>query len=161
MTLYEIDQRIESLVDPDTGELFDYEAFMDLQMERVAKIENMALWAKEMAAQAAAIKAEIDTLSERRRVLTAKQERLKTYIARVLDGERFETARCSVSFRRSTSLDVTSAHDAAVWLNKNGYMDMVTYDEPKLDKRSVKKLVEDGKTIPGVEIVTKQSVQVR
>ena len=43
MTIYEIDNRIAELVDPETGELLDYEAFAELQMEREAKIENMAL----------------------------------------------------------------------------------------------------------------------
>lgn len=161
MTLYGIDQRIESLVDPETGELLDYDAFASLQIEREVKIENMALWVKEMDAQATAIKAEIDALTERRRVLTAKVERLKGYIALALDGEKFETARCCVSYRRSTALNVTSAHDAAAWLDDNGHRDMVTYDDPKLDKRAVKKLVEGGASVPGVEVVSRQSVQVR
>lgn len=49
MTIYEIDARMAGLIDPETGELLDYEAFASLQMEREAKIENMALWYKDLA----------------------------------------------------------------------------------------------------------------
>ena len=78
MTLYEIDQAIQGLVDPETGELMDYEAFAALQMDRDAKIENMALWYKDLMADAKAIKEEADTLNERRKALENKAERLKS-----------------------------------------------------------------------------------
>ena len=58
MTIYEIDNRIAELVDPETGELLDYEAFAELAMEREAKIENMALWYKDLTAEAKAIREE-------------------------------------------------------------------------------------------------------
>ena len=58
MPLYEIDQSIKALVDPETGELLDYEAFARLQMEREAKLENIALWIKDLRAKAEEIKAE-------------------------------------------------------------------------------------------------------
>ena len=80
MTLYEIDQAIQGLVDPETGELMDYEAFAALQMDRDAKIENMALWYKDLMADAKAIKEEADTLNERRKALENKAERLKSYL---------------------------------------------------------------------------------
>lgn len=161
MTLYEIDQRLDALIDQETGELLDYETFAELQMERDAKIENIALWVKNLAAEADAIKKEVETLIERRRVIAAKVDRLKDYLSRAIDGQKFSTARCSVTFRQSSALEVRDAHTAAEWLEKNGYMDMVTYETPNLDKRAVKKLVEDGGTIPGVEIINRKSLQVR
>ena len=88
MTLYEIDQKIQSLVDPETGELLDYEAFSQLQMDREQKIENMALWVKDLAAGAKAIKEEEDNLKERRKAMENKVERLKTYLSIALDGEK-------------------------------------------------------------------------
>ena len=38
MTLYEIDSAIQALVDPESGELMDYDAFAALQMEREVKL---------------------------------------------------------------------------------------------------------------------------
>ena len=65
MKLYEIDQAIESLIDQDTGEVSDFDVFMDLQMAREAKIENVALLIKNLTAEAEAIKAEKNALAER------------------------------------------------------------------------------------------------
>ena len=62
MTIYDIDSAIAALVDPETGELGDYEAFQRLQLAREAKIENLALLYKETRATAEAIKAEADKL---------------------------------------------------------------------------------------------------
>ena len=119
MTLYEIDQAIQGLVDPETGELMDYEAFAALQMD--AKIENMALWYKDLMADAKAIKEEADTLNERRKALENKAERLKSYLSLALDGEKFQTARCSVTFRKTSSIQVSNPEALIRWLEQNGY----------------------------------------
>ena len=46
LSLYHIDQALEALIDPETGELLDYDAFEQLQMDREHKIENMVCWSK-------------------------------------------------------------------------------------------------------------------
>lgn len=66
MTIYDIDSAIAALIDPETGELGDYEAFQRLQLAREAKIENLALLYKEVRATAEAIKAETEKLIQRR-----------------------------------------------------------------------------------------------
>ena len=63
MTLYEIDQRITELVDPETGELLDFDAFQALQMDRQEKIENAVLWYKDLIAPAKASKEEVENLT--------------------------------------------------------------------------------------------------
>ena len=136
MKLYEIDQAIESLVDSETGELLDYEAFAALQMERDRKLENMILWYKDLTAEAKAIKAEEDALRERRKAKENRAERLRQYLQNLLCGEKFQTARCAVSYRKSMALNVADADQAAAWLEANGHPDMVAYSAPALDKRS-------------------------
>ena len=56
MKLYEIDDAMAALIDPDTGELKDYEAFAALNMERERKIEGMVAWYKDMCGDAEKIK---------------------------------------------------------------------------------------------------------
>ena len=58
LSLYHIDQALEALIDPDTGELLDYDAFEQLQMDRDRKIENMVCWSKSLDAEAKAIRDE-------------------------------------------------------------------------------------------------------
>ena len=61
--LYEIDQEILDCVDLETGEILDTEKLDALQMEREAKLEGVALWVKDLKAEAAAVKEEADKLA--------------------------------------------------------------------------------------------------
>ena len=143
MTLYEIDQAIQGLVDPETGELMDYEAFAALQMDRDAKIENMALWYKDLMADAKAIKEEADTLNERRKALE-------------------KTARCSVTFRKTSSIQVSNPEALIRWLEQNGYdAECVKYKEPEVSKTGIGKLIKEGVPVPYASIEQGRSVGVK
>ena len=161
MTLYEIDQRITELVDPETGELLDFDAFAELQLEREKKIEGMALWVKDLSATAAAIKAEIDTLTERKKSAERKVESLKPYLFEILQGEKFSTPRCAVSFRRSTSVQVDDSESLVRWLEQNGLDDCLKYKEPEVSKTEVGKLIKSGTPVPFAHLEEKQSVGVK
>ena len=97
LSLYHIDQALEALIDPETGELLDYDAFEQLQMDREHKIENMVCWSKSLDAEAKAIRDEEKELAERRRTMERKRDRLRGYVDRALDGHPFQTAKCSVT----------------------------------------------------------------
>ena len=58
MKLYEIDEQILGCIDAETGEIIDADMLNALQIERDAKIENVALWIKDLKAEAEAYKAE-------------------------------------------------------------------------------------------------------
>lgn len=161
MTIYDIDQRILELVDPETGELLDFDAFNELKMERDCKIEGMALWVKELTATASAIKAEVDTLMERKKAAERRCESLKRYLADILQGEKFSTPRCAVSFRKSTSVQVDDQDQLVRWLEQNGYDDCVKYKEPEVSKTEVGKLIKSGMPVPFAHLENKQSVGVK
>lgn len=163
MTLYEIDLKLlEALenVDSETGELLDFEAFAELQMEREKKIENTLCYIKNLEAEAKMIAAEENALHERRKAKENKAERLRKYVADILGGECFETARCGVSYRNSTSLNVSDSLAAISYLNLI-HPDMVIRPEPTISKRDVTALIKNGETIPGCEIVTKRNMSVK
>lgn len=160
MKLYEIDQQLESLVDPETGELLDFEVFERLQMERVRKIEGMALWYKDMAAEAAAIKEEAEKLNTRRKRLESQAERLKAYIGLILNGEKFSTPRCSVSFRKSEALEVSDPDALIRWAEQSGHVDCIRYRPPEIAKQKVTELLKGGKQVPFVHINQKKNVRI-
>lgn len=161
MNIYEIDQQIMELVDPETGELLDAQAFMDLQMERDIKVENMVLWLKNLSAQSAAIKKEIDTLTERKHRADRKCESLKRYIAEILGGEKFSTAKCSVSYIRRKALQVQDIASLVSWLEENGHRDLVVRKEPEVSKKSVTDLIKKGSEVPFAELVENTSLVVK
>ena len=70
--LYEINQDILDCVDLETGEILDTEKLDALQIEREAKLEGVALWVKDLKAEAAAVKEEADKLNARKKSLDNK-----------------------------------------------------------------------------------------
>lgn len=159
MTIWEIDRGMEALVDPETGELMDWEAFAALQLERENKVENMVLWYKNIVADVAEMKAAENDLKERRQKKERNAERLKSYIEEALAGEKFETARCAVSYRKSKALELGDG--VGDWLCKNGYRDLVVEQAPKIDKRGVTELIKGGVVVPGAEIVERQNMSIK
>lgn len=161
MTIYEIDDRMAELIDPETGELLDYEAFASLQMERDTKIENMALWYKDLTAEAKAIREEEKALAERRRSAENKAERLKGYIDTALGGEPWQSARAAVSYRKSTAVEIEDETALIEELEFNGFDECLTYRPPQINKVELMKTLKAGTAIKGAELVTRQNVQVK
>lgn len=160
MKLYEIDQQLEALVDPDTGELLDFEEFERLQMERTDKIEGLALWYKNITAEAEAIKAEAENLTKRRRRLESQAERLKDYISLILNGEKFSTSRCAVSFRKSAALEVSDQGSLIQWAELSGHTECIRYQPPEIAKQKVAELLKGGAQVPFACIKYKRNVRI-
>ena len=160
-SLYEIDRQILALVDPETGEIMDGAAFDQLQMAREDKLEGIACFIKNTAAEAAAIKAEEDALAARRKVLENRAERLRTYLADALAGEKFQTAKVSVTFRKSSRVEVGEPALAIAWAQANGYNGLVKYKAPEISKTDLGKLLKSGIEVPGAELVEGLSMGVK
>lgn len=159
MTIYEIDNEIMNCIDMETGEVIDTEKLNELQMERDAKIENVALWIKELKAEAEAIKNEKQALAERQRVAENKAESLKNWLAYALNGEKFKTAKCSISYRNSESVEVTEEGLEALMKE---HEDLLTYKTPEPNKKAIKDAIKnDGLTVAGVQLVQKTSTIIK
>ena len=158
MTLYEINSEIMSCIDMETGEVIDTEKLNELQLERDAKIENVALWIKELKAEAEAIKQEKLALADRQRVAENKAESLKNWLAYALNGEKFKTAKCSVSFRITESVEVTEEGLESLM---NGHDELLTYKAPEPNKKAIKQALNDGLTVAGVQLLQKTSAIIK
>lgn len=94
-SLYEINSQIEqawgAAVDPDTGEIINEDALQELDgltMQREEKLENLALFYKNLSAEAEALKAEKMRLAARQAAAEKK-------------GRGYQKVHCSVyGFRR-------------------------------------------------------------
>lgn len=161
MTLYEINAQIFELIDPETGELKDYEAFAQLHMDREQKIENTALFIKNLEAEAKAIKAEEDALKARREPLENKAKRLRKYLEDALCGDEFHSSKCAVTYRKSKALEVEDTAALAYWLEENGFRDLVVYAAPTVSKTEVTKLLKSGTEIPGAVLAERSNLQLK
>ena len=160
MKLYEIDIAIEDLLDRETGEISDVEAFANLRMMREEKLEGAALYAKNLASDIKALQEEEKNLHERRIVLEHKRERLERWLSTVLDGEKFSTPRCDVRFRRSQALEITDERTLREWLELSAPSFLIAQD-PKIDRAGIKDAVKGGAEIPCVELVTRQNIAIK
>ena len=160
--LYDIDQEILDCVDAETGEILDPEKLDALQMERWAKLEGVALWIKDLNAEAEAVKAEADKLSNRKKSLDNKVAQLKQWLLYALNGEKLKTARCSVYQIHSTRLAVADEAGLVKFLQTLEHPDwFLKFREPELRKDEIKKALKDGYVIPGAEIETTESVVIK
>lgn len=153
MKLYEVDQAIMDLVDNETGEIIDIEMFDNLQMERDEKIESIALYIKDLKAEAEALKAEKLAFAERQKVAENKAESLKAYLSYALKGQAFKTVKASVSFRKSQQVDVPDIYE----LDEN----FLRYKEPEADKTAIKEAIKAGQAVKGATLIENISVIIK
>jgi hypothetical protein len=152
-TLYEIENAILECVDLETGEIVNAEQLAALQMERAEKIENVALWYKNLLSDAAAYKAEKDAFAEKERRAKAKAESLKQFLLSALAGEKYKSARVSISYRKSSSVVV----DDVLQLPPK----YVKFSLPEPDKTAIKQAIASGEEVDGARIEEKQSIQIK
>lgn len=142
MSIYDIDSAITALIDNETGEVTDEEAFDALQMERDKKVENIGLYFKDLTAEAKAIKEEEASLAARRKTVENKAERLKHLLNYALNGDKFSTPRLKVSYRKSYTVEL--AEGFTDWAEAHAD-DLLTYLEPKPNKTLIKAAIKDGR----------------
>lgn len=151
--LYQIDEAIMNCVNMESGEIIDIERLDQLQMDRDLKIENIALFIKNLLSDAAGIKAEKDNLAQRQKVCENKANNLKKYLSNYLAGQRFSTSKVAISFRKSESVNVQDISKLP--------KEYLKYKDPDPDKTAIKSALKSGKEIPGAEIIVNQNIQIK
>lgn len=158
MNLYEINEAIMNCIDEETGEVVDIEALNNLSMEREIKIENLACWYKNLMADAEALKAEKNAFAEREKSAKNKAESIKRYLSSVLDGEKFATDKCALSFRKSESVEIL---DPEAFMSDDKSENYLKYSEPTINKAELKKALKQGETFKGVLLSSNSNIQIK
>ena len=158
MTIYEIDQAIMECVDLETGEIIDTDKLNELELERESKIEGVACWIKDLKAEVEALKNEKQALAERQKVAENKAESLKKWLAYALQGEKFKTPKCAISFRKSEAVEVT---DEGLNNLMKEHDELLTYKAPEPNKTKIKQALKDGLSVAGVQLVQNTSVIIK
>jgi len=160
--LYEIDQDILNCVDMETGEIIDGEALDALQMEREAKLEGVALWVKDLTAEAKAVKEEADKLTARLRAINNRITALKAWLLIALDGEKLKTPRCNVYQTHSQRLAVEDEGKLIAFLEELEEPErFLKFSDPELRKDEIKKALKEDFHIPGASLETTESVVIK
>mgnify|MGYP002869034333 CR=1 FL=1 len=160
MTLYEIDASLMALVDEETGEILDREAFDALVMERDTKIENVGLWIKNENAMAEALKKEIEGLTARKKTAENRVKRLKDYLLYALQGEKFSTSKVKISYTSSTATKFEDESAFIAWAKEN-HPDLLRVKDPEIAKTEVKAALNAGEKLPGASLEKNTSVIIK
>lgn len=153
MNLYEIDNAILECVDQETGEIIDTDKLTSLQMARDEKIENIGAWIKNLLSDAEQLKAEKMKLADRQSEAERKAASLKNYLTTALDGEKFNSPRVAIGWRKSAQLHIIDIDK----LPKK----YLKFAAPTADKTGIKKAIEAGENIEGAEIVRINNIQIK
>lgn len=152
MKLYEIDEALQACFDEETGELVNPEGFEALTEAREDKIESLCLWVKELTAEAQALRAEKQVFEARQRAAERKAKSLKDYIAHILNGQKFKTTKCAVTFRTTNSVNITDLLSIPA-----EFVEM----DIKPDKMAIKKALAAGQKVAGAEMIESLSCTIR
>ena len=149
MTLYQLNDTIRKAIeqgfDEETGEIFDADALEALELQRDEKIETIALFIKDLTAEAKAIKEEKLALAKRQQTAENHAESLKRYLTKCLDGEKFKTAKVAISYRKSQTVEFIDGFD----VNQLPEQYQRKAD-PEADKTALKDALKAGEEIYGV-----------
>ena len=166
--LYEINKSIEDLLnavtDPESGEVTDLEALDNLLLERDQKIESVILYYKDVNAELGALLAEISALNDRADKLENTANGLKIYLNKALNGENFKTSKCEVKYRKSESVELTDPYAFVDWA-KEQKDDMSLYITHKVtdapNKIEIKRLLKAGGSLPYCRLIENQNISIK
>ena len=152
-SLYSIDQAIMACVDGETGEIIDAEALDSLLMQRDEKLEGIACWIKNLQSDALAYKAEKDAFAARQKAAEKKAESLKKYLSDALQGQKFSTAKCAVSFRRSEKVEIPEEYLVPLEFLE----EEITY---KPNRAAIKEAIKAGREVSGCQLIENLNIQI-
>ena len=163
MKLYEIDANIKAViengfaVDEDGVITFDESNLDELQEALETKLENIALYIKDLGAEVQAFKDEEKALAERRKTRENKAERLKAYLLGYLEQSekgKFETTRVLAKISKGEGVEVEDIEKIP-----QEYITVKT--ELKPDKTAIKKALKAGETIEGAKLVESKNINIK
>lgn len=159
MKLYEIANDLREVLELAANTEDDnYKDTLEMvQFEFAEKAEGIALYIKELLAEAEAIKAEEKVLEGRRKAKENKAERLKQYLddsMKRTKTPKLETSKVVLSYRKSSTVNIINQD-----LLPEGFTEVV--ETLKIDKKKIADAIKQGNEVPGAELVENRNLQIK
>lgn len=159
-SLYEINEKLVNyrMEFDEDGVWINEDELNALQMEKDEKRENIALWIKNIEAEANAVKAESKNLDDRYKRLINKATRLLDYLAADLNGEPFKTSKVECRWRKSESVEILN-EDAI----PERFLDIQVVRKPMKNeiKKHLKGIEGSGEEVPWARLDKKNNLSLR
>lgn len=153
MTLYDIDESIAALIDPDTGEITDYDALDALTMAREDKIKQIIFALRNAEAEAEVIQCEIDRLDDKLKTAERGVESVKRYLEYALKGEKYKDATTSIYYRETEAVVVAEGATLPE--------EYLRYGKPTVNKTALGEALRGGATITGASIEKRRTMIIK
>lgn len=163
-SLYEINSELQKAINEmfeqalfsETGEVSQETAdkVSELQMARDEKVDNIGAYIKNLKSDVVAIKTEMDNLKDRMDSKKKKIEYLENYLSDILGGEKFESARVKISYRKSEAVMIPDMEALDEEFIK-------TKTETVADKAAIKEALKAGQEVHGAYLETKNNIQIK
>ena len=156
MKLYEIDEAIRNFrfqIDEESGEILNADELDELELAREKKIEGIACLCKERRASAKALRDEMKNLKARAERDEKSADDLEAWLERILDGEKFTTSRCAITWRKSKRVEILDES-----LIPDAFFTVKTERSP--NKTAIKNAIESGEDIDGAVLATRNNIKV-
>lgn len=153
MTLYEIDERISALIDPETGEITDYGALDALTMARDEKIKQIIYAIRNAEAEVTVIQCEIERLTGKLKTAEKGVESIKEYLKYALNGEKYKDATTSIYYRDTEAVVVSEGATLPE--------EFLKYGKPTVNKTALGEALRGGADIPGASIEKRRSMIIK
>ena len=157
-TLFEMTQQAKQLYEMMQSDLIDETTFNDT-LEAIGtdeKIEGYCQVIKQLQADTEMFINELNRLEARKKTIENNIERMKKALTNYLQAIGQSKVKAGTF---TASLSTTKA------VNISNYNEIpseyLIEQPPKVDKKSIKKAIEDGKTVPGAEIVSNDGIRIR
>lgn len=169
MTLYELkEQYLNAMnnvsIDEETGEIIGLEELETLEAEFDEKAESVALYIKNLIAEAQMIKAEEDNLKARRTRLTNKADRLEKYLSDMMvaaERDKMSTSKVEIKFTKSKRVEIGNESEFIEWATANFRTELLSFSIPKPNKTEIKKAIQSGNEVFGAAIVETKSINIK
>ena len=162
MNLFQIEECItncvkldgrDDYIDVSTGEIIDTAALDALKMERDKKIRNIACWIRNLESDEKQLAEQEKIFRERKQAAARKRESLKSYLAAFLNGAKWKNNEVSISWRKSTAVEVTDIKKLSNYYLK--------FKEPEPNKTLIGNDLKAGIKLDGAVLVDKNNMSVR
>lgn len=141
-----------------------FDTLEGMELEIQEKTEAVAVYIKNITAEAKALKAEEDKLTARRRAKENSAAQLKQYLMDCMNAaklSKIDMPKAVVSIRNNAeSVNIKNESDFIDWAQKNND-ELLRYRAPEINKTAVKAALRNGEDIPGATLERTRSVMIR
>lgn len=142
-----------------------FDTLTGIEGEFDEKAESIAIYYKQLLAEAKMLKAEKTAIAKRQSQKEKQAESLKTYLFKsmqALGRQKIDMPRAVMSLKKNApSLVVDDEISFVEWAEEHNLDHLLKYSMPEVKKNDVKALCEKGEEIPFVHMEAKQSLSIK